>query len=171
MGFINPLITGGHHPAWQNIKHSWRLECSPHALQGPGASLWQGLSAEVVGVGFWLILAVNTRMNSLLRLTLYISQSISLPHTDLAGLEGESFQLDMFEHPDMTNPEYPMESSEATWTCSDHLPPQGGTSREWPKRLRPFFALPCVGISIRCELATLSSEATSESKLSVLPSW
>ena len=41
------------------------------------------------------ILAVNTRMNSL-RLTLYISQSISLPHTDLAGLEG---QLSIFARP------------------------------------------------------------------------
>lgn len=67
---------------WQNIKHSWRLECSPHALQGPGACLWQGLSAEVVW-GFDSTDPVNTRMNSL-RLTLYISQSISLPHTDLA---------------------------------------------------------------------------------------
>ena len=33
---------------------------------------------------------------------------------DSKSMGGESFQLDMFEHPDMTNPEYPMESSEAT---------------------------------------------------------
>lgn len=65
----------------------------------------------------------------------------------------ESFQLEMFEHPDMTNPDYPMESSEATRTCSDPFTTAGWDLSRVTQKAASVLSVPCVGISIRCELA------------------
>ena len=65
----------------------------------------------------------------------------------------ESFQLDMFEHPDMTNPDYRMESSEATRTCSDPFTTAGWDLSRVTQKAASVLSVPCVGISIRCELA------------------